>query len=512
MWSVVASPVGFTDNTAPVKTAAADPTGTPEPTPTPNPAVTGISRTRILYTTEEIEVQVSTTNPVYYAILKNKDQQTVKASELLPAAANVYGSAYLIDFSTMSASKEGYIGVTTTVVPGEDGTVPVINLAIQPNAKKIVFNVNWAIEGSEARGINILQNVIVSNNNGTTTTYQQGSIASGSIGRLSDLNIQWRKGSNGAWNSMADLTADRWESMKTAGAVIYFRLAARDQTDVDPGCRYSKENKIKCAITKATAIKADPSKLTVSIKNGMQFRLAGAPVWYTVLPYSSASHTETAVRNRTLSTSFDPFTENTSQKKQYLSLDELYTTLNVMPPVGDEVVTVEARIAATSKKPASKLSAITLTAQGAAPTAVITASEDSYKVTGLSVPTPTPTSTPVPTGTPTGTPAPTPTPAPTATPQYEYFIADLADINTRSIDMSNIKWASVKEGTVLKKTLKCTYTRLDGVRKTVIITDRNAALMIRVRGAAASSKSTLVLASNYITLPVPTYAPTTPTP
>lgn len=460
--------------------------------PVINPLITGVNSYYVLYETEEI--YVDSIKPIYYAVLKKNTDIAVKKAELVPAARGGIDMQsdylYVIDISTLSASKENYVGITTTLEAGADGMVPVINIPVHANQKKIVFNINWAIEGSEACGRKVLQNVIVSNNDSTVVTYQHTGYTGDNTGNIRDLDIQWRKGSNGEWKDIDDLSAVRWESMKISGAVVYFRLAAKNQTSEVEGNRFSKENKIKCSITKAAAVNLDVSKVTLSIKNGMQFRLNGSTEkWYTVLPYSSASTNNTLIRNPGMSTQFDPFTEATTAKASGLLLSTIYETMGLNEPVSGEAITFDVRIAATAKKSASRISTITVPAQGSAPSATVTAEPGQYRITSLVA-----------------------TDKMVESPTFEYFIANKNDVSMNYLDISTIKWASINNGTALKGTLKCTYTRTDGVRKTVNIVDPGAVLLIRRRSIAASAKAKAVIASKYTVITLPAYIQPTPKP
>ena len=454
-------------------TAEATPTATATPTPTVAPE--GINWAHVLYTKELIEIDSKA--QVYYGTLKKGTDTGIKQSELIAAPVDDYGYKYYIDISMVSASKDSYIGITTTLTPGSDGLVPVMAVKIAANQKKIVFDVNWAIEGSEAKGAKILQDVVITTNDSQTFTYKHSPDPNKSDEKnISELNIQWRKGSNGDWNSIADLSRVEWEAMKNSGALIYFRTAAKDQTDESEGARISKENKVKCNITKATAVKVDVNKVTLSLKNGMQFRMSGTTTWYTILPYSGSATSTEAMRSRTLTTLFDPFTENTKGKVTYLSVDEVYTMIGYVAPAEPTPVVLDVRIAATTKKPASRISTVTIPLQAEAPTAAVAIVDGKYKVTTLKA-----------------------NEKDTVTsPAFEYFVCHKADVAAGYIDVATLKWATVKEGTVLANTLRSSYTRTDGKRQTCEITAADAVLLVRRRGVAASSKSEAALASKYV--------------
>ncbi|MBP5330748.1 MAG: hypothetical protein J6Y89_02740, partial [Lachnospiraceae bacterium] len=486
---------------------------TPTPSPAPstttttkngpkiawNSAADGIIGVQIIYTNEELAVTSS--KKLYYAILKKDTDKGVKQAELIPAANGGSGDSYLIDFSTISASKEAYIGLATTLTPGSDGLVPVTNVAIAPAQRKIVFNIDWSVEGDEAKFSRVLSSVEVTNADATLVKYVQGTpTQQGDQGIVAIQNqIQWRKGNNAAWQAISALTNVKWESMKTAGSIIYFRLDAKNSglatptttsEKIEPGYRYGKENKIKMSVTRASAVKLDVSKLTLGLKNGTQFRVSGAKDWITVLPFNASStKVDSAIRATTNKSTFDPSTESTQVKKSYLRLDEVKAALGTTAPAADQPIVLETRIAATTKKSPSRTSTITIPVQSEAPKAEITKSEKQWTINGLTAP------------------------DTTAPANFEYALVKKTDITDNKLDLSVIKWASIKNGAGIKDTAKSTYTTLDNARRTVNITDADAVIIIRRRGVAPSSKAAAVLASKYVILDIPrTVTAATPTP
>ncbi|MCR5323436.1 MAG: hypothetical protein K6E85_09225 [Lachnospiraceae bacterium] len=506
------------DTTTPSPTPSPGVTATPTPSPTPSPApapvttktsgglavvwnsaADGIGTVQVKYTTEEVEV--TSTKKLYYAILKKDSDVGAKPADLIAAANGGLGNTYLIDFSTISSSKACYIGLATTTIAGSDGLVPVTNVTIAPTQRKIVFNVDWSVEGSEAKNNRIFTSVEVTGNDSVTTKYIQGTATQTNEKSISELSIQWRKGMNTAWESTSNLTNVKWDSMKTGGAVVYFRLDAKDSgvanpnaanVPVDAGYRYSKENKIKMSITRATAFKLDVSKLTLNFKNGTQFRVSGAADWITVLPYlASSTKTDSAIRDTTNKTAFDPNKENTQVKVSYLSVAEVKKALGSTAPAADQPIILETRIAATPKKTASRIGTVTIPVQAEAPKAEIVHDGKQWTVNGISI-------------------ADTSVAA-----NFEYTLADADDVKNEKINLTMVKWSSIKNGTSLKDTAKSTYTTLDKSRKTVNITDANAVLLIRRKGVTASSKTKAALASKYVSLKIPpkqAAASGTPTP
>lgn len=464
--------------------ASPGPSGAPGPSGGPSQGgakVEGIVSAYVLYKTEEIEVNA--VKQVYYCPIKGSTVTSAKPSDLIPAAKKGTFELYYIDFSTISASKENYIGITTTTAPGADGLVPVMPVKIGAYQKKVEVNLKWGAEGDEASENGIVSSVVITNFDNTVVTYDHSGTNNETVKKIADLPLQWRKGANGEWQDISNLANYKWESMKNAGAVVYFRIDAIDQTGQKEGQRYSKEVKVKLATTKTPSLKLDSSKLIVGLKNGMQFRVSGSgpDAWKTILPFNAAATTEKALRDITLKTTFDAYSEATKAKQSYLGIDELYTALGIPEPTGTQGVSIDYRIAATTKKPASRVGVLTIPPQSAAPTAKVSYSSKGYLVEGI-----TKDSSDL-----------------TENAAFEVTIVNETDLSSDKFDMASVKWSTVKNGTVLKPALKATYVLKDGARKTILITDKDSVILIRRKGISGSAKKATVMASKYLKLAVP---------
>ena len=149
----------------------------------------GITRIQMLYTKEEIVV--TSNAQVYYAPLKKPTDATVKPADIIQAA-KVSDDTYMIDISCYSASKDVYLGITNKLSADSNGLYPVMNCKIPGTYKKVLFNPNYAAEGSTASGYGILKNVIVNNTDGTTVTYDNDS-ANTKTRPITELKIEWKK-------------------------------------------------------------------------------------------------------------------------------------------------------------------------------------------------------------------------------------------------------------------------------------------------------------------------------
>ena len=463
-------------------------TGT-TPTPTPPPAVKGVVSAFVLYETEEIEV--NSTQKVYYTVLKNNTAYTVKPSELIPAARKGTFDIYSIDISTLAAGKTAYIGIATTLTPNSDGVVDIMIVPVAAMPKKVDFNMNYAAVGDKAKGRNLLYSVVITDADGTVVTYDHSGRNNEKIKDIKLLNIQWRKGSNCDWLDIDELTKVIWDSVCASGATLNFRIGAINQTGQKTGQRYSKEVKIKLTVTKTPSVKIDVNKLSVSFKNGMQFRLAGADdlSWKTVLPFQGKSSEPSVIRTSAAVGDFDPYTEDTKTKVSAVAISDIYKALSINEPVGEETVKIEYRTAPTTKKTASFVGTLEIPSQAAAPTVTIGSDAVSVKLSTVA----------------------SALTDKTLNPAYEYLIVMNEDLAPGKTDMTAMKWTAIKQGGLIKNTAKNSYTLLNGTKRAVSYTDKGAVLLFRRKGVAASAKTTTVLASKYVSV-TPPEAPPTPSP
>ena len=463
-----------------------------EPPAEPPVGIDGIVSAFVQYEAEEIEINA--TKQVYYCILKKGDITSVKPAELIPAVKNGTFERYYIDISTIGSAKDAYIGLATTLTPGTDGLVPVMTLKIKGTQKKVEINLNWGAEGDEAEGYGLISSIIVTNADNSVETYDNSGENSDKVKKLTGLAVQWRKGTNGDWKDISELSNVKWEIMKNSGATVFFRLKAINQTAQKEGQRYSKEVKLKLNATKAPNVKLDAAKLTLSLKNGMQFRIAGgkSDTWKTVLPVTADGKSETALRDTAKKQTFDPYTEGTKQKIAYMLLDSVLKAVGADAPEGAGTVDIEFRIAATTKKPASRSAIVSIPSQAAGPAVKITAGEKGYTVDSI-------------------------TKAAedlTENASFEYSLAIKEDVSGGKLDPAAIKWTALKTGTLLKDATKVSYTLSDGTKRTIGITEKNVVILVRRKGINGSGKKPTILASRYTSTDIPEKAApaTTPAP
>lgn len=437
--------------------------------------VTGAAVT-VSYTNEEITI--TSPQQIYYTVLKKADATTVKLSTLLEAVKSDTDK-YLIDFSTVASTKESYIGYTTTA-PGADttATTTVSVVTLIPSVKKCVYTIDWAKE--DAAGYGILKKVAVTGADNNTVTYESGTVTETSdIKMLTEekLPLQWKKGANGSWKSLGTLTNAQWKSMQVSGAMLYLRVNAAES----PALRYSKEFKIKVARGKAPVFKVDISRLTLPVKNGTQYRVAGASEWQTILPYSTkGTMTCAAIEGSKYDISM-----STNVKVKTLTLDEIMGTVPyTMQAAGTTggAVTIEIRNAATVSKPASFTTKLSFPLQANAPVCSVKREADVLNIEKLEK---------------------SVNDMGSASMNFEYLIISKADFEAGKLSMENATWKSIKQSEKLKLSTSCNLTLKDGSKKTYKLSDTDTFILVRRKGIAASSKAPALLASEYAKIEVP---------
>ncbi len=459
------------------------------------------------------EIVIKATVPIYYAVIKKADDKTVKADQLIKAGATgpvnsttssdgptitiVPGTQeadFYIDYSAISSSKDIYIGIANRVAADADGTVPLLGaVTVTGSYKKVDFVLNYAAEQSDVYGVKLIKRVTVTYPDGKSVIYQSNPAAGSTNPKdakstfkdIKDIQnyIEYKKAS-GNWQNISTLTRYKWESMLNSGTTIYLRVGAINTGDQT--YRPSKEVKVKIAVAKAPNVKADVSKLSFAIKNGMQFRRSGETNWITVLPYDKSSTVTNPVTGPSMS--YDPLTDFCNKKISEMSFADVYRYAKIDTNAKSGLVdgyclpaaTVEIRTAPTDKKPASRIATVTLLKQAEKPAAVnITTATG--KSAGYSVNSVTWASTDV-------------------AEKKDIEFAIVKESSFELINPSSIKWATVKNGGgVIKDSTKTTYNLNDGAnsKQTVTIGEPGTVILIRRKGIAANKKSAAQMASAF---------------
>lgn len=444
-------------------------------------AAEDITKVEVLYQTEEL--QVTSSKQVYYAPAKKETDTAVKSTTMIPAARSGTSNIYYIDYSAMSSTKDLYIGLATNMTADAKGMVAVKLTKVGAAPKKVVFSVNWAYEGASKK--TIFSSVLVTSASGQAVTYKAlgATPATDTIKDISSLGIQWKKGANGNWADVnATLLDAQWQSCINSKTTVYFRLEAVG------GSRMSKEVKIKSAASKAPSIKIDVNKLSLPIKNGMEYRFENSVPnpgpWFTILPYK-AKHTQTAYIK--IGTNiFDPNVDITKTKIAYMDIRKILTAsgsdvavasgsaaAGTVTPVSG-AYTIHIRTAATTKKPASPYTAFTIPAQAEAPLVKATfATEGGLTFTEIKRHEKDTTGQDI----------------------FEFLI--MKELELPKLDLKSATWTTAKINTKLSPTVKSSFKLSDGVKVTSTLADPGIVVLVRRKGTPQSSKAVAVLASQY---------------
>lgn len=260
-------------------------------------------------------------------------------------------------------------------------------------------------------------------------------------------NIEWRKGDDGVWRTYKELDL---KEMNIRGIRLEFRVIANDKSRASSTARISVSK-----LLSAPAILVNPNTMTVGIKNGMEFSF-DKEEWIMVPEYSKKFGTEDylieeAVRENAiekiytnqrlsgvlmqvlLKTQADDFTMNTPMSKK--NLEEFNKDSQVFE-LTDEGIVLYVREIGTERKAATKIAEVIIPY---APENMAIAEADALKFSygesktntgGIVV---------------------------ENTTEYKYQVgvitaeewAEIGDAQD-DIDLSNMKWTSIKGGKTLK--------------------------------------------------------------
>lgn len=223
------------------------------------------------------------------------------------------------------------------------------------------------------------------------------------ISGLTEANILWFDAENDIWKTGDEFTAGVLKkALEDGGLTIQAKMLGTRS----PAVRTSKAVKVKIAAPgKAPKVKLDVSKGTLSIKNGMDFGVATgdadnpvAPTtWFTVLPVLKDAKTTDLAKSIVPTAYFKPLDKKDKAAKnagtytagatvtpgtalssgtvsytkysvKSITLDTLFTIINKKTDFEDGTdVFVAVRNSATSKKPASAITYVTIKGQTKAP-------------------------------------------------------------------------------------------------------------------------------------------------
>lgn len=442
-----------------------DPT-TPTDPSTPTTPSAQPMETTIDYDTETLEVTGPT--EVYFAYTKKSaDSQKIAQKEWRKAYSS--DGTFCIDISKIDSKKVGYVALTTdaTVAKGKIAAQRII--AVNPTYKKVEIELDYTNESTEAKGVDFLESVTV------TEPGKKGKIELDLS--AASFGFRWKKGTTGGWMEMNQLTLAQIESVRQTGAVLYFQLTPTDTM------RSSKMVAVKVARQAAAPeITSNVKNTSLSIKNGMQFRVGNDGKWVTLNYYHKSGSDIVGVKYGSEYVACDTkkSANCTSVRFTNLSLEKLKKYLK-QAGVSDAVLNsaqgfkLQVRMAPTLTKPASSITSVDVKAQAAAPgVSGVTITTDEklkkYVIEGLD-----------------------------SSISYEYLVVHADVTSAEAIDAAASRWSKLSQSSgkaTLSASAKSNYVTIDGNK--VIgakLGESGARLMLRVMGCDGSKGKTLAWAS-----------------
>ncbi len=326
---------------------------TPSASPSPSaaPAATKIEAE----TQYDIEViEVSCDEQVYYQVVKSADQKTgLKPANWIKAAKQ--DDKYYIDFSATANGKDAYFALTTDNTKGDAAEVAVVDSVI----KSIKVGLNYKTEEIKTGLADIITTLNVKGVDSADDKPE---------GTAADYSLQWKRGANGTWAEASNFTQLQWDMLKASNGTLYVAIdgTMKDGKD-DVSFRLSKEAKVKIPKSaKAPTVKVDYVKGTVALKNGMQVRVNGQPLWMDIIAYDKASQGTDTFALATADA-------KTGKKVSTVSIADLVAAIRDSKLIGlsvkdGEEITLTARTAATDKKFPSMEGTMKIVLPKAAPT------------------------------------------------------------------------------------------------------------------------------------------------
>jgi len=283
----------------------------------------------INYAEEKIEV-AAVSGATYYQVVKADSVNAVKDNAWIKAAKDETNVArpYVIDISALANNKDSFVAVAGA--PDAEEATEVFTVKALVKSMKVALN--YKVESVTNGLYEVISKVdltpVTGDKSEVTTNISQ------------KVTLGWKRGANGVWKDDEEFTTTEWQMMKNSNSTLYLRAEKLGEDET----RFSKEVKVKVPKTaKAPSVKVDFKKGTVSIKNGMEFRLAGSNgAWITVAPKAKSSDTtasETAFLN----------VASTKIAKSALTMAELKEALGSGYKAG-EALNLEVRTSATDKK------------------------------------------------------------------------------------------------------------------------------------------------------------------
>lgn len=215
-------------------------------------AATPLTLNKVDYDNEDIILNNNGNTKIYFASELDANKENW---EVLDADT---GSTTSIDFSWLSPSSDNVL-----IFKGEeDGTW--VRVTIMKQIRKLSVTISYADIASlgETDTIAPLLNIMTSA--GTAAV------------PINYNDLEWKKGDEGKWLDVDDLTVAQLEKYQIMGTVLFFRIkAVNDTTDGTKGRRPSTE--VRLGISRkapAVPVGVDGSRFTAAIKYGNEYRIS----------------------------------------------------------------------------------------------------------------------------------------------------------------------------------------------------------------------------------------------
>lgn len=316
-----------------------------DPKPTTAPASQREMQVQVDYSSEELIV----TGPeeLYFAAT-TKETSGQKISQKNWRRAYRADDIFRIDFSSLNPKKQNFIALTTdpTVENGKIAVQRVVKLV--STYKSVTFSLNYAQESPNAKGADFLSAVQVVESDKNTRK---------NLDLHNGFCFQWKKGIMGDWRTMEELDLAQMESCRQTGATLYFRLAATETA------RASQIATVRVAKQAAAPVlEADISRNSLSLSNGMQFRVGENGSWVTLNYYNKSGSDKKGYK---IGSEYVPYNtkskqECTSVKYRYLEIGQIKEYLKEAGVSGNVLDSgngfqIQVRRAPSLNKPASTI-------------------------------------------------------------------------------------------------------------------------------------------------------------
>lgn len=453
-WKKSGTSLEFSEEKYVAPTPAPDPTPTPTSAPTPAP----VKEMNIQVDYAKEEILVTGPDELYFTVTTKETSGQKLPQKNWRRAYNADG-VFCIDFSSLNPKKQNFIALTAdSTVEGNKMQVQKV-VKLVSTYKSVSFQLNYGQEKADAKGVDFLDSVQV----------VESDKSSKKVLDITDpeFHFEWKKGIMGEWKSMDELTLAKMESCRQTGATLYFRLSATENARASQivAVRVKKQSA-------APVLKSDAAKNTISLRNGVQFRVGEDGKWVTLNYYNKSGSDTLGYKIGDEYKIYDlkKKQECTSQKYNYLEIEQVKEYLKEAGITEDVLeapngFTIQVRNAPSLTKPASTIASYKIPQEVAALDIknVRIALDDKgkkYLIEGLD-----------------------------ATRKYEYVIVQSGVLSGSSLRVSETKWKKLSISATGKGQIKATdkgkYKLKGDAGKAFVeakISDSGAKVILRLAG------------------------------